>query len=382
MTDKKMWFGQEPHFQWVPCPAYGLQVSRTSRQDSLEYDSGGLAVNRTNRFRKTYEMEFPASEASGNEGLDVFAKYASGFYGDTTEYPIYLADPMNYRENLMPEHWASPGLVFQGWPRIVEGRERYIYNLVKNSSLEYPLSSGTWEGILNGTDNGRVTDGPATGAYGDYVYKVTATGSHSSGTFGVTYNVSQSTGLRENTQYTFAFYAKCSVSRNIELEINWRGDSGSISSITYDKTVAADTWELLSIEGATSPAGTTYALIYISGGRIGPASNWGNGNTLRVDAGLIHRTLEYNSGYFDGDFEDAAWLGDADSNYSERYLKAIPPDAVNTSPNTLGINTVRAVYSVQTPPGLVPLYGSDYMDQPYALIPIPAGYTLWLCGYI
>lgn len=112
---KQIWFGiPATRMQWVPAPLAGAQASRASFTDVMPFENGGATVSRSAAYRMQYEFEFNAP-IKGSEGLNVFNKFASGFYGDGL---IYFADPYAFETNLFPAHWASPGLIEQGWPEV------------------------------------------------------------------------------------------------------------------------------------------------------------------------------------------------------------------------------------------------------------------------
>ncbi len=123
MTSKQVWFGiPTERMQWVPAPLAGAQSSNVGYVESMQLDNGGAALARSSGYHKRYEFEFNAP-LEGSDGLDVFNKFASGFYGQGL---IYFADPYIFERNLFPAHWASPGLVEQGWPEIYYQSSNYV----------------------------------------------------------------------------------------------------------------------------------------------------------------------------------------------------------------------------------------------------------------
>jgi len=115
---KQIWFGiPTRNMQWVPAPLAGAGSSNVAYVDSMLFENGGASVERSTSFHKEYTFEFNAP-LSGSDGLNIFNKFASGFYGTGL---IFFADPYIFESNLFPAHWASPGLVEDGWPNIYFG---------------------------------------------------------------------------------------------------------------------------------------------------------------------------------------------------------------------------------------------------------------------
>lgn len=113
MARRKVWFGTVGHMQWVPEPSAGITVSRRGYSYMADLESGGADGVRSAVSHLVYDFDFPVQLAKGNDNLDVFNKYASGYYGTGL---IYFSDPTEQASNLFPAHWASPGLAELGWP--------------------------------------------------------------------------------------------------------------------------------------------------------------------------------------------------------------------------------------------------------------------------
>lgn len=141
MSDKQIWFGvPTKRMQWVPAPLAGAQSSNVGYVESMQLDNGGAAVARSSGYHKQYEFEFNAP-LEGSDGLDVFNKFASGFYGEGL---IYFADPYIFERNLFPAHWASPGLVELGWPEIYYQSASYsapVFADTATNSYNQPIRS-------------------------------------------------------------------------------------------------------------------------------------------------------------------------------------------------------------------------------------------------
>lgn len=135
----KMWFGiPGSHMQWVPCPSIDSVVQRNRYTERMQFENGGGDARRSAQYQMEYQFNFsgPAHEV---EGIDVFNKFAQGFYGDGL---IYLAHPAAYETNLFPAAWASPGLIEQGWANI--GSTTPSFANTNTSSYGQPSRTATW----------------------------------------------------------------------------------------------------------------------------------------------------------------------------------------------------------------------------------------------
>lgn len=111
----QIWFGiPGQHMQWCPAPLAGAQAANIRSVQSIAFENGGADVVRSKQYRKQYEFSFNGL-AKDLDGIGVYNKFASGFYGDGL---FYFSDPYAWETNLFPAGWASPGLIEQGWENI------------------------------------------------------------------------------------------------------------------------------------------------------------------------------------------------------------------------------------------------------------------------
>jgi len=113
----QIWFGiPGQHMQWCPAPLAGALSSNINTVQSIAFENGGADVVRSKQYRKQYAFSFTGL-AKDLDGIGVYNKFASGFYGDGL---FYFSDPYAWETNLFPAGWASPGLVEQGWENIYD----------------------------------------------------------------------------------------------------------------------------------------------------------------------------------------------------------------------------------------------------------------------
>lgn len=151
---KQIWFGiPGVKMQWCLAPKAGAQVSNTGFVQTLAFENGGADVVRSAQTRKQYTFNF-AGPSKDLDGISVYNRYASGFYGSGL---IYFADPYAFETNLFATGWSSPGLIEQGWENIYDTTP--TFGNTSSNSYSQPTRSATWSvtsavGAVPATANG------------------------------------------------------------------------------------------------------------------------------------------------------------------------------------------------------------------------------------
>ncbi|ALJ19577.1 hypothetical protein [Microbacterium sp. No. 7] len=156
---KQMWFGTEERMRWIPAPQTGATMSPQAwSQGGTLLGGGGWQQNSFNSHR---HFDFSWSKASLVDDAQIMQAYFNGLYGRGL---IWFIDPLAYQRNILPPHWAAPGLALdyeapplirttgvvptgfsvsdpanRGWP--VTGA---TYNLT-SSPIGYP---GPWDSLF------------------------------------------------------------------------------------------------------------------------------------------------------------------------------------------------------------------------------------------
>lgn len=152
MSAKQIWFGiPGTHMQLVPAPKAGMDASRSGFYVGEVLGNGRKLSYRSKQTHRKFQMDF-FGDANDLTGLNVFSKFASGFYdADLLSYGrkygnlIYLEDPYAAQENVMTPEWASPGLIEQGWRDIYGSDTSITYSATTANSYNQPLRSATWD---------------------------------------------------------------------------------------------------------------------------------------------------------------------------------------------------------------------------------------------
>lgn len=373
---RKMWFGSEQHMLAAPAPGTGMEVSRSGYNESLTYNNGRTGLYRTHQQAKTYQMNFPVQEAHLLDGLDVYSKFASGFYGDCNRFPLFFADPMNYDSNLFPEAWANPGLYQSGWTSIVADFPNTYENLALNPSAEISTYLWTVPAGTTATLSNPIAPSAPYGARGLRALKTGGTGMNLLyGRDGGGALLSAASG---GITYTADVGFRTSISTTITLTISCYNTGGTLLGSSTSSTVntTANVWTSAS-HFFLAPANTSWITVQINGTT---AAHWTNGTTLDADGLIIqNRIFARPAGYFDGDTAGASWIGTRGLSVSRMYVDSQPGVVAGSAASgTTGLPQLQVTWPIQTSANAFPTPDNTYGNIPYALIPIPPGYTLWV----
>lgn len=375
----QMWFGNEIRMQQVPAPSAGMQATHVGYGEDLQYQNGRKGVVRSMQVHKEYNMDFPIQEAAGLSGLDVFGKYASGFYGDLDSYPLFFANPMHYDQNMMPEAWASPGLYRRGWAGIAEDRARTLRNNCPNPSVEINTTGYTAVAGTSGTAAGlRVS---TTKYAGTWSYEVTWSVATSAVSGGATIAGGFASAAASYGAMTHVNSSK--IQRvGVSLEFLNGSDVQVGTSPVVQVVLAANTWTEISVPAFTAPATTVTCRIRVVAVAGTSGANWAIGDKLRVDGNMTYLSSDgVPPAYFDGDSINSIWTSDVGLSPSEQQFARNIPTISTTAANIYNMPINKATWNIITDPNLVPAPGAPTTSRiPYALIPIPPGYTLHI-GY-
>lgn len=358
MSGKKIFFGHPTgHMQWVPAPLAGAEAQNINYVDSIEFENGGADVYRSRPYRKQYDFEFSAP-IKGSEGLNVFNKFASGFYGGGT---CIFADPYAFETNLFGPQWATPALIEQGWKNIAPVTPSFVQQrgAVRTNLATNPAIGGSLANVVAG--RGTLSDG------GTYL-RNTITDALASNLAQI---ISQSTSAGSMAPASpgeiFTVQADGRASAYTSMSVAVQFFDASRTFITGSQTqgagttVNASTFTTLAPVTATAPANTAFVRWLV--GLNGTAARNIN-DTLDVRNVIVERSSTAR-GFFSGATSDTAlidyaWTGTANASTST---------ATNILPNN-GQPRKAALFDITTGAGAIP---SERFT-----IPIPPTHTLHL----
>lgn len=135
MTD--LWIGTTSKMVTIPAPELPFSISDRGYGESMDLENGGAASVVSAAFSKRYNFAYTIEDAAL---LSQVRRLRQGSYGTGL---IYFADPGTYHRNVLPAHWAEPGLLEHGWPDIYDTAPTGYANVLSNS-YDQPLRKPTW----------------------------------------------------------------------------------------------------------------------------------------------------------------------------------------------------------------------------------------------
>jgi hypothetical protein len=135
MTD--LWIGTTSKMVTVPAPDLPFSISDSGYGDSMQFENGGAASVESAAFSKRYNFAYTIEDAAL---LSQVRRLRQGSYGTGL---IYFSDPATFHRNVLPAHWAEPGLLEHGWPDIYDTAPTG-YAAVSSNSYDQPLRKPTW----------------------------------------------------------------------------------------------------------------------------------------------------------------------------------------------------------------------------------------------
>ena len=136
----KIWFGNVAHAQWVPAPATGMTKSTEGFAEEIQFENGGLWINRSKQGHAVYEIDLPVEDSSKYDSIEAYQRFADGDYGD--DY-LRFVDPMRANENLLSPVHANPSLSEQGHKYIYDSIPTYSNTAANNYGK--PIRSATYD---------------------------------------------------------------------------------------------------------------------------------------------------------------------------------------------------------------------------------------------
>lgn len=141
MTQRRMWFGNVAHAQWVPVPLTGMTRSYEGNGDEFALDNGGLWIDDTGSDHAVYNMEYGITD-KGYEGIEAFVRFKNGSYGKVSRLGrdgyLHFVDPMRSSDNLFNQVWAEPGIAERSdWKSIADSTP--TFSDVAANSWHMPL---------------------------------------------------------------------------------------------------------------------------------------------------------------------------------------------------------------------------------------------------
>lgn len=92
---------------WIPAPLTDMAAGASGVSEVLQLSNGGAYVAKSTASRRQFDMQWMGASSD----LQVIKDFVSNDYGVGT---LYWLDPFVADRNVLPPHWAAPGLAANG----------------------------------------------------------------------------------------------------------------------------------------------------------------------------------------------------------------------------------------------------------------------------
>jgi len=149
---RKVYFGNASKQVYIPAPQTGLQASATGRFIENQLLTGKTSIIRSQGSSRRFQASWlgPMNAPEIEDSLQTIKDFFDGVYGDG---PYYWNDPYATTTNLLPPHWAAPGITRKDWPEIASFAVNEFVDTASNIndyptiSAKYSLGAGEFESI-------------------------------------------------------------------------------------------------------------------------------------------------------------------------------------------------------------------------------------------
>jgi hypothetical protein len=113
----KVYFGNTNFQTWIDAPQSGLKAASSGYSSVSNLLSGRSFVRRSYGASRTFSPSWvgPLNSTDLTTSLQVIKDFADGVYGSGN---VYWLDPFAIDKNILPPHFASPGLANNDWPAL------------------------------------------------------------------------------------------------------------------------------------------------------------------------------------------------------------------------------------------------------------------------
>lgn len=135
-----LWIGTKEYMTFVPAPSRGVAANVEGYHEDATGKNGGGYVSQSRGRHKTLQYNWPVSTdrkyAAFVQGL------RDGAYGRGV---IHFTDPTCYETNVMPAHWANPGMTLGfEMPPLVFRSQPSVFQFGMSDRMNTPLNGATY----------------------------------------------------------------------------------------------------------------------------------------------------------------------------------------------------------------------------------------------
>jgi len=113
----KIYFGNANFQTWITAPQSGMTAGSSGYSSTIDLLNGRSFVKRSYGASRKFSPNWlgPINGTDLTQNLQTIKDFADGVYGTGN---VYWLDPYAIDKNVLPPHWASPGLTGKDWPTL------------------------------------------------------------------------------------------------------------------------------------------------------------------------------------------------------------------------------------------------------------------------
>lgn len=138
-----LWLGTKQYMRFVPAPSRGAAVQSQGYSEEGTGKNGGGYIAESFGRHKTFQYDWPRS--TDRQFSNYIQGLKDGTYGRGL---IHFTDPTSYDTNVLPPHWANPGMTL-GYeaPPLVFRQQPEVFEFGMSDRPNTPLNGATYSGL-------------------------------------------------------------------------------------------------------------------------------------------------------------------------------------------------------------------------------------------
>ena len=172
----KVYFGNTKFQTWIDAPSTGMTAGSGGNVVTTDLLNGRSFVKRSQGSSRKFSASWTGSLNNSDltQNLQTIKDFADGVYGAEN---VYWLDPYAIDQNVLPPHWAAPGLAAKDWPTLNSSTPTFT-TLAGTSNVyanNFPQTYATYTGA-SGTTSKTINIIIPPGYYFNFGWHTTASG--------------------------------------------------------------------------------------------------------------------------------------------------------------------------------------------------------------
>lgn len=138
-----LWLGTKEYQRFVPAPQRGVDATSAGYHEEATGKNGGGYISQSFGRHQNYQYDWP--RATHRQYANYMQGLRDGLYGRGV---IHFTDPTTYETNVLPPHWANPGLTlgFEAPPLVFRQRPE-VFEFGRSDRDNTPMNGATYRNL-------------------------------------------------------------------------------------------------------------------------------------------------------------------------------------------------------------------------------------------